>query len=181
MMKLLNFEVLNDSGSDMEENDSPTSPVSPLAPYPPLPPTDVRSRAPEFYGFVAWISTYLLFIFFLLWAILPDEYINSIGVSWYPSREWAVLLPAYSVVVVLLTYFTYFSLALAGTPRFSDISTITDSKAYLPDADAPNPYRAHARSDAIPAMYDIPIGMVNRVVYGGSARKRTSTATAAST
>ncbi|PSS36960.1 hypothetical protein PHLCEN_2v1176 [Hermanssonia centrifuga] len=132
----------------MEENDSPTSPVSPLAPYPPLPPTDVRSRAPEFYGFVAWISTYLLFIFFLLWAILPDEYINSIGISWYPSRsvldglahvlrmlltcavlgrEWAVLLPAYSVVVVLLTYFTYFSLALAGTPRFSDISTITGS------------------------------------------------------
>lgn len=68
------------------QGDSPTSPVNPLAPYPPLPPTEVRSRAPEFYGFAAWTSTYLLFFFFLLWALLPDEYITSLGVSWYPNR-----------------------------------------------------------------------------------------------
>lgn len=68
------------------QGDSPTSPVNPLAPYPPLPPTEVRSRAPEFYGFAAWTSTYLLFFFFLLWALLPDEYIISLGVSWYPNR-----------------------------------------------------------------------------------------------
>ena len=65
---------------------SPTSPVSPLAPYPPLPPTEVRSRAPEFYGFVAWTSTYLLFCLYLLWALLPDEYIISLGITWYPNR-----------------------------------------------------------------------------------------------
>ncbi|KAI0346409.1 PIG-P-domain-containing protein [Trametopsis cervina] len=150
---------------------SPTSPVNPLAAYPPLPPTEIRSRAPEFYGFVAWSSTSLLFCFFLLWALLPDTYLIWLGVSWYPNREWAVLLPAYSVVVVLLTYCAYFALALAGTPSFSDVSTLTDSKAHLPDADAsPNPYLAHARPNAIPAMYDIPIGLVNRVVYGVRSR-----------
>lgn len=30
----------------------------------------------------------------------------------------------------------------------------------------PNPYLAHANPDAIPELYDIPIGMVNRVAYG---------------
>ena len=70
----------------MEDNINPTSPVSPLAPYPPLPPTEVRSRAPEFYGFVAWTSTYLLFVLYLLWALLPDEYIISLGITWYPNR-----------------------------------------------------------------------------------------------
>lgn len=30
----------------------------------------------------------------------------------------------------------------------------------------PSPYLAHARPDAIPELYDIPLGMVNRVVYG---------------
>lgn len=44
------------------------------------------SRAPEFYGFVALTSTYLLFIIYLLWALLPDEYIVWLGVTWYPSR-----------------------------------------------------------------------------------------------
>ncbi|OSD05237.1 PIG-P-domain-containing protein [Trametes coccinea BRFM310] len=163
----------------------PTSPTAPLAPYPPVLPTDSRSRAPEFYGFVAWASTYLLFVLYLLWAFLPDEHILALGVSWYPNREWALLIPAYGMVLVLLTYFTYFALALARTPAFNDISTITDSKAHLPGphphgatattATIPTttssgaayaPYLAHARPDAIPEMYDIPLGLVNRVVYG---------------
>ena len=72
------------AASDTVET-NPTSPVSPLAPYPSLP-TEARSRAPEFYGFVAWSGTYLLFCIFLLWALLPDEYIVSLGVSWYPNR-----------------------------------------------------------------------------------------------
>ncbi|KII87850.1 hypothetical protein PLICRDRAFT_176613 [Plicaturopsis crispa FD-325 SS-3] len=146
--------------------EEPTSPVSPLAPYPPLPPTEHRSRAPEFYGFVAWTSTSLLFVLFLLWALLPDECIVKLGVEWYPSREWALLVPSYAMLLVLLTYFTYFALAIADTPPFSDPSTVTDSKAHTPPPGAQNPYLAHARSDAIPESYDIPIGMVNRVVYG---------------
>ncbi|KAI0659704.1 PIG-P, partial [Cubamyces menziesii] len=148
----------------------PTSPTSPLAPYPPILPTESRSRAPEFYGFVAWASTYLLFVLYLLWAFLPDEYILALGVSWYPNREWSLLIPAYGMTLVLLTYVAYFALALAGTPSFSDMSTITDSKAHLPDAarGAPGafaPYLAHARPDAIPEMYDIPLGLVNRVAF----------------
>ena len=66
--------------------DEPTSPASPLARFPPLPPAESRSRAPEFYGFVAWAVTYLLFVLYFLWAILPDEWIIWLGVSWYPNR-----------------------------------------------------------------------------------------------
>ena len=51
--------------------------------------------------------------------IFPNSHLRS------GHREWALLLPAWSVVLVLLTYFTYFSLALFATPAFSDISTIT--------------------------------------------------------
>ena len=52
----------------------------------------------------------------------------------------------------------------------------TDSKAHLPDAarGAPGafaPYLAHARPDAIPELYDIPLGLVNRVVYGPLPRR----------
>src|SRR5258708_4962957 len=63
----------------------PTSPTSPLAPFPPPPPAESRSRAPEFYGFVAWAVTYLLFVLYFLWAILPDEWIVWLGVTWYPN------------------------------------------------------------------------------------------------
>jgi PIG-P len=67
-------------------NDEPTSPASPLARFPPLPPAESRSRAPEFYGFVAWAVTYLLFVLYFLWPILPDEWIIWLGVTWYPNR-----------------------------------------------------------------------------------------------
>ena len=131
----------------------PTSPTAPLAAFPPQP-EEYRSRAPEFYGFVAWSSTYLLFVLFILWSFLPDEWIVWSGVTWYPNRYfspvssfcvpseigvtrrrgWALLFPAWSMVLVLLTYFTYFSLALFATPPFSDISTITGMYTQLPSA-----------------------------------------------
>lgn len=69
----------------MDASNEPTSPRSPLAPYPPND-AHLKSRAPEFYGFVAWSSTYALFVLYLLWALLPDEWILSLGIEWYPSR-----------------------------------------------------------------------------------------------
>ncbi|GAW09975.1 40s ribosomal protein s15 [Lentinula edodes] len=90
------------------------------------PPNEYRSRAPEFYGFVAWTSTSFLFVVYVLWALLPDEYIVRAGVEWYPNREWALLLPAWSMVVVLLTYFTYMALTIYGTPAFDEPSAVTE-------------------------------------------------------
>lgn len=138
----------------------------PLAASPSESPREHRSRAPEFYGFVAWSSTSFLFVVYVLWALLPDRYIHRLGITWYPNREWAILLPAYSIVLVLLTYITYFSLALARTPAFSDVSAFVDAKAHLPVSDTPNPYLLHENSNAVVQPYDIPIGIVNRVMYG---------------
>ncbi|KAI0300137.1 PIG-P-domain-containing protein [Multifurca ochricompacta] len=150
--------------------DEPTSPVSPLARFPPLPSLESRSLAPEFYGFVAWAVTYLLFVLYVLWAILPDEWIIWLGVTWYPNREWALLVPAWTIIAVLLTYFSYFSMAIRGTPTFSENCTYTGTiqfkpRAQYPDVCWPNPYLKYARLDAIPEAYDLPIGLVNRVLY----------------
>lgn len=71
--------------------DLPTSPTAPLAPFPPLPPAEYRSRAPEFYGFVAWTSTSIIFVLYLFWALLPDEVILWLGVDWYPNRSVPLL------------------------------------------------------------------------------------------
>ncbi|PAV15199.1 PIG-P-domain-containing [Pyrrhoderma noxium] len=146
----------------------PTSPRSPLAQL--TKPEQRKSRAPEFYGFVAWSSTYTLFILYVLWALLPDTWIVYLGIEWYPNREWAILLPAYSVVLILLTYFTYWALALYNTPDLDELSTITDTHAHIPSISpmpTANPYLSAAVPDAIPAPFDIPIGLVNRVLYAG--------------
>ncbi|KAF8518417.1 PIG-P-domain-containing protein [Hysterangium stoloniferum] len=146
---------------DVPDPDLPTSPRSPITPY--LRPH--RSRAAEFYGFVALTGTSIAFILYHFWALLPDSVIRNLGVEWYPSREWALLIPAYSVVLILLTYFSYWALALSATPSFSDLRTITDSYAHVPAQGQPNPYLRQADPDALPELYDIPIGLVNRVLF----------------
>ena len=69
----------------MDNEQEPTSPRAPFASYPPSP-ERLKSRAPEFYGFVAWSSTYFLFVIYVLWALLPDSWIKAAGVDWYPNR-----------------------------------------------------------------------------------------------
>ncbi|ESK85036.1 phosphatidylinositol class p [Moniliophthora roreri MCA 2997] len=143
-------------------------------PYHAAPQTN-RSKAPEFYGFVAWTSTSFLFVVYLLWALLPDEYIVALGVDWYPNREWALLLPSYSIFLVLLTYWVYMSLTIYGTPAFDDVSAIADSRSQfaMPSENSTvSGYTTHAREDATPALYDIPIGLVNRVLYDSEVKRR---------
>jgi len=152
---------------------SPRSPTAPH-PWPPEPSEERRSRAPEFYGFVAWTTTYLLFVLYILWALLPDQYIEWIGITWYPNREWAILIPSWTIVVVLLTYIVYFAIAIRATPSFDEMSAISDSRIALPSPEVDgehNPYLASANPHAIPELYDIPIGIVNRVLYHEAHRR----------
>lgn len=85
--------------SEDTDLDEPTSPANPIAPFPPLThktlssPTKLKpatrasgGRAPEFYGFVAWLVTLLGYALFLLWALLPDRLIQALGIHWYPAR-----------------------------------------------------------------------------------------------
>ncbi|KAI0735606.1 PIG-P-domain-containing protein, partial [Earliella scabrosa] len=135
----------------------PMSPTSPLAPYPPLDPAETQSRrcAPEFYGFVAS----LLSVLYLLWAFLPDACILALGVTWYPNREWSLLIPVYGMVLILLTS------ASAPPASTAAATTAAVTSAAEREKEREKPYVAQAQQGAIPQLYDIPLGMVNHVVY----------------
>lgn len=176
-------KAIIEGGTDAVEE--PTSPVHPVAPYPPLLATSADpshrkpvkraagGRAPEFYGFTAWLVTLLVYLLYLLWALLPDDVIRAVGIEWYPAREWAILLPAWSVVLFLTAYFVYIALGIYGTPGFSSMSALTDPRAHCPapvatttDSGKFSSYIRFSESTAIPAPYDLPPALVNRVLYG---------------
>ncbi|CAE6397985.1 hypothetical protein RSOLAG22IIIB_01476 [Rhizoctonia solani] len=152
----------------------PTSPISPVAVYPPpaLPEdTHTSGTAAEFYGFVAWATTAILWFIYVFWALLPDSIIRSMGITWYPNREWALLIPSYAVFLALFTYFTYFALAIYATPSYSDIRSITDEHAHNRPMGNTN-LLAPDSWTRVPQVHDLPIGIVNRVLY--SKRRRPS-------
>ncbi|KIO25272.1 hypothetical protein M407DRAFT_75921 [Tulasnella calospora MUT 4182] len=157
-----------------KDEDDPTSPKAPVASFPPLPaPSEAGGRPQEFYGFVTWLCTYIAFGLIILWGILPDEWILTLGITWYPSREWALLIPSYGIFLCLLTWYTYWSLAIAATPEFDDLKTFTGGlTSFHRMATSQSPYKDILAPDAIPEVYDLPIGLVNRRLLGKRKRPK---------
>ena len=196
--------------SDVLLDSSPRSPTAPSS-WPPEP-EERRSRAPEFYGFVAWTTTYLLFVLYILWALLPDEWIVWLGVTWYPNRWIELALIFVSIMPdtsLISQWMGDFDSLVDDRRRPSNLylilchraqsysclqwnecshrsahvryrrvavnllSVLLDSRNALPsDEDRHyNPYFASAEPDAIPELYDIPIGVVNSVLYYDTLKK----------
>lgn len=81
----------------------------------------------EYYGFALFIFSTVLWIGWIAWALTPDEVLQKVGIAWYPNREWAFLLPAWSLFVVLAVYAIFIGLNARNTPELEDINNVTDS------------------------------------------------------
>ncbi|KAL7415401.1 PIG-P-domain-containing protein [Mrakia frigida] len=155
---------------------SPLSPTSPISPWPPETEPASHPNAKEAYGFLVAVGTSAAGIIFLVWALVPGRILESWGVEWYPNREWAILIPAHSMVVVLLAYFVYLTLMIYNTPSLNSLSLVTDERAHrLPPRRTPSdpsPIFAYARPDAVPEAWDVPLGMACAMIYGRRKRPK---------
>lgn len=71
----------------------------------------------------------------MVWSDMVSQSVRSSGfmvssgwlwlMSFPCASEWAILIPSWTVIVVLLTYVTYFALALRATPGFDEMSAVT--------------------------------------------------------
>jgi phosphatidylinositol glycan class P protein len=46
-------------------------------------------------------------VLYLIWAYTPKAVLEAHGITWYPSRHWAVALPAWACVTVVFAYWVY--------------------------------------------------------------------------
>uniref|UniRef100_A0A9I9EBS0 PIG-P domain-containing protein n=1 Tax=Cucumis melo TaxID=3656 RepID=A0A9I9EBS0_CUCME len=70
----------------------------------------------EVYGFVGSISTVVATAIYLIWAYLPESFLHSLGIYYYPSRYWAVAVPVYVMVSIALALMFYIGLNFLSTP-----------------------------------------------------------------
>jgi phosphatidylinositol N-acetylglucosaminyltransferase subunit P len=61
----------------------------------------------EVYGFAGWIASAVAFVAFLLWAVLPESALHAMGITYYPSKHWALAIPLWLVILVLYVYWAY--------------------------------------------------------------------------
>ena len=55
----------------------------------------------ETYGFVIWVLTLLFFVVYFIWAFVPDERLQAMGILYYPSKHWAMTFPGFIMLTTI--------------------------------------------------------------------------------
>ncbi|KAM7471986.1 hypothetical protein LguiA_010169 [Lonicera macranthoides] len=87
---------------------------------------DHGPKSSEVYGFVGSISTVVATVVFMVWAYVPEQWLHSISISYYPSRYWALAVPAYAMVTIVLAVGFYIGLNFMATPPPTSFNTMFD-------------------------------------------------------
>ncbi|KAK0553782.1 hypothetical protein OC846_000429 [Tilletia horrida] len=111
------------------------------------PPPIRSSSSSEYYGFALYTLSTVLWLAWIVWALVPHHVLEQWGVLWMPSREWAYLLPAWSMAAMLFAYAAYLSLNIMNTAGPGE------RKSFVDDHSDQGSTR------------DIPFGVVSRSIY----------------
>ena len=87
-----------------------------------------KFNATGVYAFVAWIASMVVFVVFLHWALSPRSILHQIGITYYPSRYYAIALPAYIIILIFVVNIAYIGINLMMTLEPDDMFTIKDSQ-----------------------------------------------------
>lgn len=59
------------------------------------------------YGFVVWMFSFVAFGMYLLWAFVPDRVLKEMGFFYLPNKYWAVAIPTWFCLFLVLIPLVY--------------------------------------------------------------------------
>ncbi len=54
------------------------------------------------YGFALYLAGIFGFLFYLVWAFVPDPWLQALGLTYLPAKYWAVAVPLYLYLALLV-------------------------------------------------------------------------------
>ncbi|TDH73880.1 uncharacterized protein CCR75_002959 [Bremia lactucae] len=77
----------------------------------------------ELFGFGGWLASALFYV----WAYVPEATLEAYGLTYLPSKHWAVAVPAMIVVTYVFSLVIYKAINLISTPGLESFDTIFDT------------------------------------------------------
>jgi phosphatidylinositol glycan class P protein len=116
----------------------------------------------EVYGFVGSITIVIATVIYLVWAYTPEPWLHSLGITYYPSKYWALAVPSFVIVSVFLMMMLYLGLNFLATPPPYSLNVIYDehsreSTTFIPLKGMEKP---------IDPISDVGIDQINHLMFG---------------
>ena len=119
------------------------------------------SKMVKVYGFMSWMTAGVCFFIWLIWAWVPDHILQSAGLTYYPSKWWAISVPTHLVVSMFFAIFMYSASTFIVAPPLHSITLIRDSHSEVAKADEDGKF------DILNA-HDLPLSLVNSLMFESS-------------
>ncbi|KAJ0961758.1 hypothetical protein J5N97_029586 [Dioscorea zingiberensis] len=88
----------------------------------------------EVYGFVGAITTVIATVIYLVWAYVPESWLHSVGITYYPNKYWVLAFPVFLTVTVVLMLVFYLGLNFMATPPPTSFNTMFDEHSREPSS-----------------------------------------------
>ncbi|CAM9521919.1 unnamed protein product [Hapterophycus canaliculatus] len=130
----------------------------------------------EVYGFAGWIASLVAYALYLVWAYVPESTLQALGITYYPSKYWAIAVPSAVFVTWSVAVLVYIAVNFMSTAPLDSFDTITDMHA-KPVVDRSSIWEGDGSPDSasrVPNIGDIDMSTVNRLLYQEPTRKGSS-------
>lgn len=94
-----------------------------------------KSKEPraEVYGFVIWVSSFIIYFMYLGWAFIPEPILTSFQITYYPDKYWSIAFPCYILVLYLTFFFASIFYHHFKTKPLDSLYTIKDEYTLFDD------------------------------------------------
>merc|ERR1711937_339084 len=63
------------------------------------------------YGFVMYVTAKSAFLIYILWAVVPQKFLDEHGLEdFFPSKYWALVFPVWIIIATIFIWLIYFAI-----------------------------------------------------------------------